>query len=186
MTFWPPWPSGFPGLQNSGSAPDERLNSLSNMCARCQEFHCVGDLYWIQPSTRPKLSVDSFVVQKSKRRHILWLFRRSGATMDCRIRETFRRVRKTWVLRSIFSQQILRVDLVIIVRSPFMVWAPSGGSRAAVLWFRDVTHLLRTTPPPTEGLRKCQKCAIHFVPMRKQDTKQGGVDFAPQLLRHCF
>ena len=32
--------------------------------------------------------------------------------------------------------------------------------------------------------QKFQKYAIHFVPMRKKETK--GVDFAPQLPQHCF
>ena len=86
-------------------------------------------------------------------------------------------------------------DHPFIVRTPFMVWAPSGYSRAAILWFWDVprtpppthtpcdlqliwakysvyTHMAvrwmsRTPPPPTEGLKR-------------------GVDFPPQLAQHYF
>ena len=100
-------------------------------------------------------------------------------------------------------------SVLLIVRSSFMVWAPSSYGRAAILWFRQ-KFCPRTSRPPitsTEGLqRPYGQYTVYtygrwagrlntsdesvrnalFNLVQCGNKRQKGVDFAPQLPQHCF
>ena len=105
--------------------------------------------------------------------------------------------------------------LVVIVPSPFMVWAPSSYGRAAILWFRQKfvpdplvppcdlkrpfgpntvnTHCKRPFGPNTVytyvRLAGCPRPLVRnslFNLVWCRNKRQRGVDFAPQLPQHCF